>query len=204
VSFLVADFLHTAFPDASFDGIVAIESACYAEKKVDFLHEAFRLLRPGGRLVVSDGFLAAPLDPRADRRYRRFLEGFALRNLAVASEFAADLERAGFVDVRCHDKQREIARSATRIELLSWIGLGVCAVPCALGVFPRWWFRHGLAGISQRKLLENRTILYRVWSATKPERGPHAASASRTRASARSCGAVSVEPSGLQPGGART
>ena len=44
VSFSVIDYLQTGFPNESFDVVWAIESVCHAEKKEDFLEEAYRVL----------------------------------------------------------------------------------------------------------------------------------------------------------------
>ncbi len=51
------DYEDTRLPGSSFDGAYAIESSCYAQgvDKGALLVEAHRLLRPGGRLVVTDG-----------------------------------------------------------------------------------------------------------------------------------------------------
>ncbi len=48
------DFLHTSYPDGSFDGIIS-QCAFYASGNVaGALDEAHRLLRPGGVLMLSD------------------------------------------------------------------------------------------------------------------------------------------------------
>jgi tocopherol O-methyltransferase len=168
-TFLLRDYLATGLPSGSFAGAIAIESSCYAESKPAFLGEMMRLLRPGGRLVVADGFRrrvgAADAGP-----YERLLRGFALSELAHADEFEAALVEAGFSDVRRSDRSAEVMPSAAAIERLSYVGLVVCALPCALGLFPRIWFSHGLAGISQRALFERGAIQYCVFSATKPDR----------------------------------
>ena len=54
VQFQVADYCHTPFEDASFDVVWAVESQCHADNKLDFYKEAYRLLKPGGHLVVAD------------------------------------------------------------------------------------------------------------------------------------------------------
>ncbi len=49
------DFHYTSFKDNTFDLIYAIESVCYADKE-KFLKEAYRILKPGGTLLIFDGF----------------------------------------------------------------------------------------------------------------------------------------------------
>jgi SAM-dependent methyltransferase len=70
VAHVEADYTRTGLPAAQADGAWAVESACYAEgtAKADFVREAARLLKPGARLVVVDGFLL-----RQEARPRRRL-----------------------------------------------------------------------------------------------------------------------------------
>src|SRR5690606_21296700 len=52
------DYNRSSFKDNSFDIIIGIESICYATSKMDFLKEAYRLLKKGGRLVLAENLQA--------------------------------------------------------------------------------------------------------------------------------------------------
>ena len=51
---LECDFMQVDTPDASFDAAYSIEASCCAPDKAGIYGEAFRLLRPGGRLAVYE------------------------------------------------------------------------------------------------------------------------------------------------------
>ncbi len=88
VKFEVADYCRTPFPDASFDVVWACESSCYADDKALFVKEAYRLLRPGGRLVVADGFVTT-FENNENPVIRKWLEGWQVNYLESPERFAA-------------------------------------------------------------------------------------------------------------------
>jgi ubiquinone/menaquinone biosynthesis C-methylase UbiE len=59
ITFTQADAMHLAFPGDSFDGAYALESIQYMDRLVA-LRELARVVRPGGRIVLTDLFRRTP------------------------------------------------------------------------------------------------------------------------------------------------
>jgi len=85
IAIIKADFANIPFANNSTDAAFAIESSCYAkgDDKKDLIKEVYRVLKPGGRFVLSDGFRKHnnPLPKWLDHIYRKNLEGWALTDL---------------------------------------------------------------------------------------------------------------------------
>lgn len=122
IACMLADYTATGLPTGQADGVIAIESACYASgsTKADFAREAARLLRPGARLVVIDGFLLRGTPGRwAARLHRLWADCWAVPSLARLQEFREELEHQGFQDVRIRSLRWRIAPSAMHIPVLA-------------------------------------------------------------------------------------
>jgi cyclopropane fatty-acyl-phospholipid synthase-like methyltransferase len=116
IRFHVADFCATGLEPESFDVVWALESACYAQDKPALIAEAWRLLKPGGRLIVADGFLTRDeLTPNERRIVERWQRGWAIPSTPSKCQFARWLCDAGFHDVVCRDITQHVVPSSRRI-----------------------------------------------------------------------------------------
>jgi cyclopropane fatty-acyl-phospholipid synthase-like methyltransferase len=133
--FEVMDYTRTAFPSQSFDVVWGLESICHAENKQLFIQEAYRLLKPKGRLIIADGFIKAATPSLTDRQLmQRWLSGWGVQSLESIANFHSYLEEAGFHKIECEDITSHILPSSRR---LFWYSLP--AIPLSkLGEYFGW------------------------------------------------------------------
>jgi MPBQ/MSBQ methyltransferase len=114
-----ADFQEIPIPANYADAAFNLESACYAKgaNKAALIHEMARILKPGAKYVVADGFLkhSRPLPTWIDRIYRRNLECWALTELADIQLFVKEMEAAGFINIVIEDISWKVAPSFCHI-----------------------------------------------------------------------------------------
>jgi MPBQ/MSBQ methyltransferase len=124
VRVMKGDFEDTTLQSASYDGVYALESSCHAHgaDRGALLAEAHRLLRPGGRLVVADGFLAGGRFANAlqQRVYHKLCECWVIEELAQLRPFTVRLGLLGFTDITVENLQMHVAPSVAHIP---WVTL---------------------------------------------------------------------------------
>lgn len=104
IEMVCGDYTASPFPAESFDGIYALESTCHAEGpgKRPVLQEMYRLLKPGRRFCIADGFLTRPLAdlPAPFRRIHDILcENWAVPMFAEIEPFTRNLAEIGFREI---------------------------------------------------------------------------------------------------------
>lgn len=114
VEFKAMNYCATDFPDASFDVVWGCESICYADSKEQFIREAYRLLKPGGRLVVADGFVT-DFANNENPIIRQWLDGWQVNYLESPDRFKSFMQAAGFNMINYSNISKEAAHSSRRL-----------------------------------------------------------------------------------------
>jgi SAM-dependent methyltransferase len=122
ITLRLSHYEQTSYPGSSFDAAYAIESSCYAAGagKARFLSEAHRLLRPGGRLVVADGFLGpGRLRGPQCSILRTLCDCWAIDSLGEIEPFRRNLEDLGFKDIVVEQIQARVTPSVLHVPIVT-------------------------------------------------------------------------------------
>lgn len=95
--FVLGEIERMPLPDGTADVVISNCVINLLPDKAAAFHEAFRVLRPGGRLVVSDIVSSGPL-PEAIRRQPEAWAGCVAGAEPIA-DYLAHIRAAGFIDV---------------------------------------------------------------------------------------------------------
>lgn len=113
IDYQVCDFHRVPFPDEAFSVVWCIESFCHSWDKQSFINEAYRLLKPGGALLIADGFTTCcDADQDSQRLMRSWLDGWAVPDLPAVSKVRHWMTLGGFAEIQFKDFTESIAPSS--------------------------------------------------------------------------------------------
>ncbi len=168
--FDVADYCNTPYEAESFDVVWACESLCHAKEKEAFYKEAFRILKPGGRLVIAEYLRnSRPLNVADEKLLKGWLNRWAILDIDTKEEHQDHLRKSGFQSFKIEDKTKNVQVSLRNLHMQStrWIWMGWIL----RGLRIRSKVAHGnqVGSIKQYKALQKGIWSYHFISAIKPK-----------------------------------
>jgi len=170
VDFICADYLQTPFADNSFDVVWCIESVCHALDKSLFYKEAFRILKPGGRLVMADSFRGGrPMTPDNEKLLQQAFSGWEIKDVDTPEEHEAHARKAGFEKVTIRDVSEHVWVSYKNIRRHINTFLWLAYVIYFLRIINKVRLRNVISSGKQSIALQKKAFRYMHLLAVKPQ-----------------------------------
>lgn len=164
LTFVVKDYCNTGYPDETFDVVWALESVCHAADKEAFLRESHRILKIGGQVIISDGFLLRnPCNHEERDILKTFLDGLVLPHLAHIEDFEVSMNNIGFQNVAVWNMTQAVLPTVKRAYVLSLITYPIFKVSEWLRITRPLLLCSNRAGIAEKKGVDAGLMGYAVF-----------------------------------------
>lgn len=168
-TFQKQNYLKTNFEDNTFDVVWGVESVCYAFDKVDFLKEAFRILKPGGKLIVADFFSSNVAEGSTDAQLmNKWTSTWAIKSYADVDEFWKKMTLVGFENCEKKDVTNNVVKSIRRLYYSFFPGLPITYISQFFGFRNKVQTANTWSTYYQYKAFKKGLWKYMFYTAQKP------------------------------------
>lgn len=171
VDFVKGDYQKLPFKDNTFDVFWSLESIEHATNLQDFMSEAFRVLKPGGRIAIAATFLGEKADiTQEEARQMKVGQEVAgcFNDFRSAKVDAEIMKKVGFVDVQNFDKTKLVMKSARLMTIMCKAGLPPAKILSALHIVSPILVKNNQWGTYQEGLFRSGATSYNILLAKKP------------------------------------
>jgi len=168
VSFENKDYCATGYSEGSFDLLWALESVGTAVKKGAFIKESYRILKPGGRIILADYFKTGDLNTDNSRIMKNWLNNWAITDLDSLEDFKYRMVKTGFDKITAEDYTANIVPSARRLFIVSFPGYIATKLYNLFYNATPFSQTHYKASLNQYRALRRGYWEYKVVMAQKP------------------------------------
>ncbi len=115
---LKQNYNHTSFHSNSFNAAIAIESFCHSGHSKASIKEAYRILKPNGKLVIADAFLKknpSELCYGGKYAYENLCNHWSLEKLETIQNMVTNLKKQGFSNIKVEDTSFRVAPSVLHV-----------------------------------------------------------------------------------------
>ena len=115
---LKENYNNTSFKSNTFDAALAIESLCHSGHNEKSIKEAFRIIKPYGKLVIADAFLKrepSKLGMGSNYAYKKLCNHWSLEKLETIDNMVTKIKEQGFSKVEVEDASFRVAASVLHV-----------------------------------------------------------------------------------------